>query len=321
MTQTSFQFQTFNGEVPREVMRVFAATLTLAEAAILANQWEASQTAKDWQDWRSITASDATGTVVAAIIARCYPGNMAAVWPPQVCRSGNSTNAPQAEALCDDLLQRLIKILARDSLTLLQVTLPSDDPSGERLLRNQFRFAAELLYLSCAAECFPAEPPRGELCFEPYTTVDLRALTAIVEETYRQTLDCPALNGLRTTAEVIAGYQASGTSGTEHWRLIRHRDQLVGCLILAEHAPHAVLELIYMGIAPQGRGRGWGAEVVEYAKWLSGTIKMSQLVLTVDEANHPARRIYDSAGFSSWDRRRVFLRPLEIISDDKSQPQ
>lgn len=317
-------FHEHSGEIPREVIRIHASALPIAEAAILANQWEAALAANDWQGWRSMAVVDPQGEVIAAIVGRVYAGNLAAVWPPQVCSAWQQRRAGEillVEALCNDLVERFVAFLSREPITLLQATLSPGDISGERLQRNQFQLAAELLFLSCPAELFPIHPPSSDLSFEPYTPSQFADLSAIVEATYRHTLDVPALNGLRSTADVIDGYLATGSSGSQHWRLIYQGNQPIGCLILAEHAPHRLLELVYMGIAPVARGKGWGEVVVAYAKWLSRSLQISQLVLTVDEANHPARRIYAAAGFSPWDRRRVLLRTLVSNADETSQTQ
>lgn len=323
-SQATYRFQHHAGGIPQEVIRIHASALPIPEAAILANQWEAALATNDWHGWRSMGAVDPQGEVIAAIVGRVYAGNLAAVWPPQVCTAWQQRLAGETsliDGLCDELVERFAAFLSREPITLLQATLSPDDRGSECLRRNQFQFAAELLFLSCPAELFPAHPPSSNLSFEPYTPSQFADLSAIVEATYRHTLDVPALNGLRSTADVIDGYQATGSSGSEHWRLIYQANQPIGCLILAEHAPHRLLELVYMGIAPLARGKGWGEVVVAYAKWLSRTLQISQLVLTVDEANHPARRIYTAAGFSPWDRRRVLLRTLVSNAGEISQPQ
>ena len=37
------------------------------------------------------------------------------------------------------------------------------------------------------------------------------------------------------------------------------RARMIGCLILTDYPEHAIWELIYMGVLPAARGRGWGA--------------------------------------------------------------
>lgn len=306
MATFNLRFTRQAGMLPADVLSIYAAALSFAEGALLAAQWEASQAAGDWNDWRAMTAGLQNGSQDAAIVGRIYPGGLAVVWPPQL--AAESARHPAIDAIHDQLVQQFVAWLEEEPVSLLQATMPSGDLSAETLLRNGFFLAAELFYLACPAECFPAARPVTELQFDAVSPESRVELATVVEATYQQTLDVPALNGLRSAEEVLAGYEATGNSGTKHWRLIRLQNQTVGCLILAEHAPQQLLELVYMGITPAARGKRAGEATVAYAQSLARELNCQQLVLTVDAANFPARRIYDAAGFQRWDSRLVLLR-------------
>jgi ribosomal protein S18 acetylase RimI-like enzyme len=123
------------------------------------------------------------------------------------------------------------------------------------------------------------------------------------------------VNGIRRIDDVLQGYRATGHFDPERWLMVRHQGEPIGCLILTAYPEHSTWELIYMGILPAARGRGWGVEIVRHALWLARRAAPKRLVLAVDAANEPALRMYAAAGFQAWDRRSVFVR----ILDEKDQ--
>jgi ribosomal protein S18 acetylase RimI-like enzyme len=79
---------------------------------------------------------------------------------------------------------------------------------------------------------------------------------------------------------------------------------------LADHPAARHVELVYMGLIPPARGRGWGRQIVLQAQQMANRLDRDRIVLAVDAANEPARAIYSAAGFKAWDQRSVFLRFL-----------
>jgi ribosomal protein S18 acetylase RimI-like enzyme len=187
---------------------------------------------------------------------------------------------------------------------------------GAEILRQaRFSHIADLLYLVSVAEQFPSSAPTTELTFQSLEDGDSRRLEYIVERTYIDSFDCPALDGARSITDVLEGYRAAGRLRPELWLVVRLNHVDVGCILLADHHPAPVWELVYMGVTPQLRGRGLGLEITRYAQWLAARESVERLVLAVDAANEPAIAMYAAAGFIAWDRRSVFVhsisRPVE----------
>jgi ribosomal protein S18 acetylase RimI-like enzyme len=182
---------------------------------------------------------------------------------------------------------------------------------AELLVAAGFRHVSDLLYLVCLADQFPAHPPCTELQFESYSETLHARFARLVDATYENTLDCPAVNGVRNIEDVLQGYRATGSFDPERWFVVRHRGEEIGCLILTDYPEHATWELIYMALLAAARGRGWGVEIARHALWLAGQAARSRLVLAVDAANAPALRTYAAAGFQSWDRTSVYVRILD----------
>lgn len=243
--------------------------------------------------------------LVGAAWCQPQPGRTAGVAPPQVAGGEPATTAVA-------LLTGIVRAARASGLVLLQALLEFDHgPAFDDFRGAGFQHVADILYLASGREHFPVERPTGPLSFVPYTEPLHERCERAIERSYEHTLDCPRLNGVRTAADVLAGYRATGQFDPARWLLVQAAGSDVGCLILADHAAADQWELVYMGLAPEARGRGWGLAIVRHAQWLAGRAGRARLVLAVDAANAPAIAQYAAAGFAAWDRRSVLIRLLD----------
>jgi ribosomal protein S18 acetylase RimI-like enzyme len=254
----------------------------------------------------------AAGQTVGAVWASPLGGKAALVWPTQVA-------AGRPKQLHLDLLAAIDDWMRRHGLRLATAFLTDErGAEAEQFLLAGYKRAAEVLYLASQRSDFPADAPRTELTFGPFDESQLARLTALVEQTYEGTLDCPLLNGARQTSDVIESYRATGVYDPSRWLLLTHQGRDVGCLLLADHPQQNQWELVYMGLVPAARGKTWGMQITRHAQWLARQAGRSALVLAVDAANAPALRAYTQAGFRTWDRRFVLLKqiaPLAIAGE------
>jgi len=242
--------------------------------------------------------------VVGAVWANVLPGRTASVWAPQLSQT-------EEEATAQLLLQAVDRFLQSRRVRMAQSLLEvGQQLAARRLERAGYVHAADLLYLVSLANHFPVTSPAGRLEFQPYTDIGWQRLGRLIEETYRGTLDMPRLNGVCPIDDVLTGYHHTGAAGTQRWFFVRHAGRDVGCLLLADHPEQGQLELVYMGLVPQARGKQWGLEVARFAQWTTRLAGRNRLVLAVDAANEPAIGMYVAAGFADWERRRVFMKLL-----------
>lgn len=242
------------------------------------------------------------GRVVGAVWAEVQPGRTAGVWPPQVAD-------PQPQALESALLARAADYLHHQRVVMAQALIAMDAQSAAEAFRAAgFEHLTDLLYLVSTSGQFPTTPVGRSLTFEPVRSENETRLAVVVEATYQSTLDCPRLNGLRDCRDVLAGYRDTSHDDTSHWFLVSSGDRDIGCLLLAHHAEIETWEVIYMGLAAEARGKGWGVELARHAQWLVRAAGGDRLMLAVDAANEPAIKAYAAAGFVTFDRRRVFVR-------------
>ncbi len=231
------------------------------------------------------------------------PGNIVVFWPPRLAAGENAQTAyPLAEAVV-----REIDELAYDVAQALLLTPDAETVNVMRFVG--FRHLADLLYMACESDRFPLKAPEpSEIEFEEYRGTQRGRLMLLVDHTYEGTLDCTALNGARDIQDVINGYQATGVYRPQNWHFVRAQGRDVGVLLLADHPQSRQLELMYMGLVPEARGRGWGRQIARYAQWLGRGAHVERILVAVDATNTPAEATYRSTGFEIWERRSAYLR-------------
>jgi ribosomal protein S18 acetylase RimI-like enzyme len=248
--------------------------------------------------------AERSGQMVGAVWATLLGGKSALVWPPQIAAGEVESTASDLLRAADDWMR------TRDTTLATAYLADADSLEGRRLTANEYECAATIAYLLSELGDFPDHPPAARLEFVRFDERDWPRLTAIVDATYSGTRDCPRLNGMRSTRDVLDGYRTSAAYSPEHWLIVRDQLQDVGCLLLADHARDNHFELVYMGVVPAARGRGLGTDITRQAQWLTRCAGRANLALAVDAENSPALCGYAACGFREWDRRRVFLKLL-----------
>jgi ribosomal protein S18 acetylase RimI-like enzyme len=185
-----------------------------------------------------------------------------------------------------------------------------------------FSEGSELLYLLCPQGAFPADQSlidesdnveagadaTGRLDFERIDPERVEERhRGVISATYEGSLDCPALEQTRGIEDEIASYHGGGEFTQRRWFLARHDGEDVGCLLLAAPADDRYWEIVYLGLVPAVRGRGWGVQLVRRAQSVAAAAGARGLVLGVDARNTPALDMYDRTGFVRWERRLVYL--------------
>ncbi len=238
--------------------------------------------------------------LVAVAWGQVMRGKTVLLWPARL--------GPGEDESIGDQLQRFLDTqLAANGIRLAQAVVPDRmHTDAKRLARVAYTHAADLLYL--ASVLGQVRDPPADLEFEPYQEEERSRLSALVERTYIDTLDVPALDAVRDIEDVLDGYQQSGEFSPERWFFIRSKGQDVGCVLLNDHPHQQQWELVYMGIVPEARGNGWGSQATRFAQRLATDAGRQRLILAVDAANDPAISAYTRAGFFELLRRSVFLK-------------
>jgi mycothiol synthase len=174
---------------------------------------------------------------------------------------------------------------------------------------------AELQYLQAdVRRGFPPPPVPAGVELLNYTAELHEDFARTIVESYRESLDCPGLNGLRDIEDVIAGHKSSGgrpeAFNPSWWFLLRDATGPLAVLLLARTA-NDTAELVYLGLAPEARGRGFGDLFVRHALHVVSAGGVAALALAVDANNTPALRLYHRHGLRRVGSKLALMRELK----------
>ena len=150
---------------------------------------------------------------------------------------------------------------------------------------------------------------------------------ALVQRTYLDTQDCPALSEFRSAGQTLAAYQNVDSFDPKRWYTIslnegeesQDRQPAIGCLLMASHGL-TTTELVYMALDPAHRGKGLGRALVALAmnEGISRNPDADQpqrIVLAVDQQNAAARYLYHEVGLRPLMQETVWGKAVAPNSD------
>jgi hypothetical protein len=151
--------------------------------------------------------------------------------------------------------------------------------------------------------------PTG-IALQTYGSDTHRLFAHAIVRSYEGSLDCPALNGRRHIDDVIQGHKATGLFDPSLWYVLTEQDHAIGVLVLSPAEHNESVELVYLGLAPEGRGRGLGDLLMRLALDAIQKLDRHELNLAVDSKNLPALRLYYRHGMKRIGSRLALLRDL-----------
>ncbi len=174
-----------------------------------------------------------------------------------------------------------------------------------------FEYLSDMLYMvgDTAQPVAPTITSPTTLVFLPLgeSKQDFELMVEIVGQTYHNTRDFPKLLSLLPARGVLEGYRSIPTFRPELWFFIRNEGRDVGAILLTDQSEEQ-MELTYMGLAETAREKGFGREIVRFAKRIAQQHGRRHLLTTVDERNPAALKSYLAAGLRVWDRKNVFMQ-------------
>jgi len=242
------------------------------------------------------------GKIIGAQLTLLQADGTAFVWSPVVL-PGESPDV--ADALLRSTRDWLDESGARIGQCILD---PEARKEQERFTRNGFPHLADLVFLQRTFVApLPARggPPTTSVPFSDQSEGDF---VVVLERTYSGSLDCPGLSGRRSAKEALQGHRLAGEFSPAHWRLHRGEGTDVGLVLLNPHRELNCFELVYFGVVPEMRGKGYGRTLLRDALVRARDAGGAGVFLAVDASNTYARRLYDEFGFEETGRRAVHIR-------------
>jgi len=219
--------------------------------------------------------------------------------------------------LVRELIDRILATADPRDVHLAQVLLDPQETDARQLFQScGFDLMAELIYLHALVRSAPSDPALPpNFSWQSYSPEKHPRFAAAILASYQDSLDCPSLNGLRDVNDVIAGHKASGEFDPAHWMLLvestpdgRPLDR--GVLLLSPTPRADALELVYIGLAPESRGRQLGTTLFRKALATAARLGLSRLSLAVDSRNTPAIKLYYRHGMQRLSARLAMMRDL-----------
>jgi len=139
---------------------------------------------------------------------------------------------------------------------------------------------------------------------------DRGELVRAFERSYEGTLDCPELCELRRPEDVLDSHLAAGQFTPGMWWVVSDGSGPAGCVLFSPSPEHSTVELVYLGLAPELRGRGLGVALLRAALGGTRVYGARSVICAVDERNAPARRLYERFGFRESSRRAAFVASI-----------
>jgi mycothiol synthase len=250
---------------------------------------------------------DEAGRVSQTVLAITNPGRTAMVFASHPV-SGREITA--LGGLIDHACTSLAEADTRLAQALLQ---PEETLEAHSFIAGGFSELARLSYLERAVpkrDDIPQPSWPDRVTVEPYDESSRDEFLIALERTYKRTLDCPELRGMRETHDILDGHRGAGVFDPSLWTLLRMNREPMGLILLNPSPAQKSIELVYFGLAPAARGMGLGRELLRHGLNLVAGRDEKTINLAVDERNVPALKLYGRKGFSRTLCRIALIRPL-----------
>lgn len=169
-----------------------------------------------------------------------------------------------------------------------------------------------------------------ELLREGHTQTQVDAwLAEALDRSYVDTQDCPELCGMRTMPDVLESHKSVGVFDPSLWWIVFDRaSHAMACLLLTVCPEMDSIELVYLGLAPEVRGRGLGSMLLSFGlrQLYDGPLRANTgadvlriagtggMTCAVDSRNASAVKLYRRAGFERFGVRVPYVRPLRLTN-------
>ena len=274
-------------------------------------------------DPQHLLLAEIDGQPVGAQLTILRDNDVGMVWPPVVDDTRlERIGGPVSEVIEDALLTEAARQLDAAGAWIGQSLLePNQLRDQVALQRNGFAKLTELRFFERSltnGSAWPKRSERSSLSYEPYRRSRNRiGFVNVLEGTYRGTLDCPELNGLRDGQQSLKNHEASGEFTPDMWRLYRREGIDVGILLMVDRPDQQSWEVLYVGVIEAARGRGVGRAMLFDALDAAHDAGVERLLIVADARNAPAVSLYESLGFQPVATRVACVRLAQSSPSDR----
>ncbi|QDV49065.1 GNAT family N-acetyltransferase [Gimesia fumaroli] len=253
-------------------------------------------------DQHQILIARESGTLVGAGVLVFTDTATAFFWPP----------FSQSNDCADAILQEMVRRIDRSGVSIGQSLLSPRQLQQRKLLtRNGFPHLTDLLFMrhpltNLSQSRLPVQKPLEWVQYDEQQ--NHQRFLDLLDQTHQSSHDCPVLNDIRTAEESLVSHRSSGDSDQRYWYLFHRAGIDLGVLLLSEHQADNVWEVVYMGVAPEQRGHGYGTAFIQHGLQQAQAQHQSAVILAVDYKNSFAIKIYEDLGFVRQNTLSVHAR-------------
>jgi ribosomal protein S18 acetylase RimI-like enzyme len=264
-------------------------------------------------DPRQLLLAEWNAEPVGVILSVIREAGVGLVWPPVTTAEFPDRCHLTREKVEDALLQEVADRLDQAHAWIGQAMLPPGSLKEHAALeRNGFPRMTEFRFFERPLQNGFNLPQRhllASLSFEPYRKKQNQAaFVNMLEATYRGTLDCPELNGIRDGRQSLINHEEIGEFTPHMWRLYRRLGVDVGVLLMIDRPDQQAWEILYLGVADFARGCGVGRAMLNDALHSAHEANIQRVLIAADARNVPAIRLYQSMGFQMTESRVAYVR-------------
>ena len=242
-------------------------------------------------DQNQILMARESGTLIGVGILVFTDKATAFIWPPFTKRND----------CAEVLLQEMVNRIDHSDVSIGQSLLDPGQINERRLLsQNGFPHLTNLIFMRhplapINQSASPDEAPLQWIKFDEHQ--NRQRFLDLLELTHEASQDCPELNHIRTAEESLESHRSAGDSNEKFWYLFHREGTDLGVLLLSEHQEDHVWEVVYMGVAPEQRGKGYGSAFIRHGLLEAQAQGQTAVILAVDHKNSYAIKIYEDMGF------------------------
>lgn len=265
---------------------------------------------------RGLREAQHEGKTVGMSLSVLQPDGICQIWRPRIAESIEEVADVQAagQEILETLLKDLVHELDHSDARLGQVVLDvADERMAEAFRTAGFTQETRLYFLARSLQQ-PLPVITRPVQRIPYREELAEIFANVLERTYIDSLDCRLLEGLRNSREALSSHQLSGVFRPEYWQLFMEAGELpqsnqpIGLCLLNDHPDQQAVELVYLGVVPEFRGKGWGLQLLVESLQQISAEERAAVFLAVDAENTFASDLYGRMNFAELAHRRVLFR-------------
>ena len=211
------------------------------------------------------------------------------------------------------LIKQGVEVALKSPARLAQAIMGPQEPLLEEAFENAGFAPLSMLYSmeSLLDGLIPNEPSgASELDVLPYCDLSEQELQQVLVSTYKGSLDCPGIHGIRPVEDIIAGHKDSPHYDDSFWFIAKLHKKLAGVLLLTPVPEVRCIDITYLGASPHARGKGVGNSLVRKAYEVAQDSQYKRISLAVDAQNTPAIHLYQRWNFRKIGQRFTMIKKL-----------